>query len=89
MGTKLAPVNATLTIGHLEVKLYEKATEFFGKKFRKYFITSWKRFLDDCFIPCAKYMSGLETLHNILNNLHIDINFTLQVSGTEKPFLDV
>ena len=34
-------------------------------------------------------MRDLETLHNILNNLHIDINFTLQFSSTEQPFLDV
>ena len=34
-------------------------------------------------------MMDLETLHNILNNLHIDINFTLQFSSTEQPFLDV
>lgn len=34
-------------------------------------------------------MSDLEILHNILNNLRIDINFTLQFSSTEQPFLDV
>ena len=54
MGTKFAPVYATLSIGHLEVKLYEKVTEVFGNEFGKYFITSWKRFLDDCFIPWTK-----------------------------------
>ena len=89
MGTKFAPVYATLSIGHLEVKLYEKVTEVFGNEFGKYFITSWKRFLDDCFIPWTKSVRDLETLHNFLNNLHIDINFTLQFSSTEQPFLDV
>ena len=34
-------------------------------------------------------MRDVETLHNILNNLHIDINFTLQFNSTEQPFLDV
>ena len=85
MGTKFAPVYATLSIGHLEVKLYEKVTEVFGNEFGKHFITSWKRFLDDCFIPWTKSVGDLETLHNILNNLRIDINF----SSTEQPFLDV
>ena len=89
MGTKFAPVYATLSIGHLEVKLYEKVTEVFGNEFEKYFITSWKRFLDDCFIPWTKSVRDLETLHNILNNLYIEINFTLQFSSTEQPFLDV
>ena len=86
MGTKFVPVYATLSIGHQEVKLYEKVSEDFGNEFGKYFITSWKRFLDDCFILWTKSVRDLETLHNILNNLHIDINFTLQFSSfSEKP----
>ena len=34
-------------------------------------------------------MRDLETLHNILNKFHIDINLTRQFSSTEQPFLDV
>ena len=87
--TTFAPIYATLTIGYLEVKLYEKVTEVFGDEFGNYFVTNWKRFLDDCFIPWTKTVSDLESLHNILNNLHIDIKFTLQFSNTEQSFLDV
>ena len=58
-------------------------------EFRNYFVTNWKRFLDDCFIPWTKTVSDLESLHNILNNLYIDIKFTLQFSNTEQSFLDV
>ena len=47
MGTKFAPIYATLTFGYLEVKLYEKVTEVFGDEFGNYFVTNWKRFLDD------------------------------------------
>ena len=75
MGTKFAHVYATLTIGHLEVKLHEKVTEVCENEFGKYFITSWKRFLDDCFSPWTKSVRDLEKIHNILNNLHIDIDF--------------
>ena len=89
MGTKFAPIYATLTIEYLEVKLYEKVTEVFGDEFGNYFVTNWKRFLDDCFIPWTKTVSDLESLHNILNNLHIDIKFTLQFINTEQSFLDV
>ena len=89
MGTKFASIYATLTIGYLEVKLYEKVTEVFGDEFENYFVTNWKRFLDDCFIPWTKTVSDLESLYNILNNLHIDIKFTLQFSNTEQSFLDV
>ena len=83
MGTKFAPIYATLTIGYLEVK------QFFGDEFGNYFVTNWKRFLDDCFIPWTKTVSDLESLRNVLNNLHIDIKFTLQFSNTEQSFLDV
>ena len=41
MGTKFAPVYATLTIGYLEVKLYEKVTMIFGNTFRDYFTSDW------------------------------------------------
>ena len=54
MGTKFLPIYATLTIGYLEVKLYEKVTEVFGDEFENYFVTNWKRFLDDCFTPWTK-----------------------------------
>ena len=89
-GTKFAPIYATLTIGYLQVKLYEKVTEVFGDEFGNYFVTNLKRFLDDCFIPWTKtVLSDLESLHNVLNNLHIDIKVTLQFSNTEQSFLDV
>ena len=76
MGTKVAPVYATLTIGYLEEKLYEKIEGTFHSEFANHFIKCWKRFLDDCFVPWPKSDNDLKTLHNILNNLHQDINFT-------------
>ena len=57
MGTKFAPIYATLTIGYLEVKLYEKVTEVSGDEFGNYFVTTWKRFLDDCFILWTETVS--------------------------------
>ena len=89
MGTKFAPVYATLTIRYLEIKLYKKVTEVFGNEFGQNFQTNWKRFLDDCFVPWTKSVHELERLHSILNNLHTDIKFTLQYSNTEQSFLDV
>ena len=40
MGTKFAPIYATLTIRYIEVKLYEKVTEIFGDEFGNYFVTN-------------------------------------------------
>ena len=51
MGTKFAPIYATLTVGYLEEKLYKEIEMYFGSEFGTYFINNWKRFLDDCFIP--------------------------------------
>ena len=61
----------------------------FGSTFGEYFTSSWKRFLDDCFIPWVRSRSDLEMFHNILNDLHKDISFTLQFDNQEQFFLDV
>ena len=89
MGTKFAPVYATLTVGYLEEKLYKEIETYFGSEFGTYFINNWKRFLDDCFVPWTKSVKDLEQLHSILNSLHKDLNFTLEYSGAQQSFLDV
>ena len=47
MGTKFAPVYATLVSAYLEEKMYEKSEEDFNQTFRSYLETNFKRFLDD------------------------------------------
>lgn len=89
MRTKVAPTYATLIVGYLEQKLYHKIEEMYGEEFRSEFINRWKRFLDDCFIIWNRSKSELETLHNALNCLHPDINFTMEFHKTQLPFLDV
>ena len=88
MGTKFAPVQATLTI-NLEQKLYTEIKNVFGTDFRNYFENNWKRFLDDCFVPWTKSVQELRTLHEILKNLHKDVSFTIQFSNVQQSFLDV
>ncbi|MCG7879609.1 MAG: GIY-YIG nuclease family protein [Candidatus Thiodiazotropha endolucinida] len=89
MGTKFAPVYATLTVGYLEQKLYKEIETTFGSEIGTYFIQNWKRFLDDCFLPWTKSFKDLEQVHAILNSLHKDLNFTLQHSRVQQAFLDV
>ena len=89
MGSKFAPVHATLTIGYLEEKMYTEIKNVFGTDFGNCFEKNWKRFLDDCFIPWTKTVQELRTLHEILNNLHKDISFTIQFSNVDQSFLDV
>ena len=54
MGTKFAPVYATLVKGYLEETLYEKINARFGSQYTDEFINSWRRFLDDCFFTLGK-----------------------------------
>ena len=60
----------------------------YDAEFQQYLKAYWKRFLDDCFIPWTKSEEELKTFHYILNNLHDDINFTLEYDQKEQPFLD-
>ncbi len=76
MGTKFAPIYATLAIAYLEERLYIDIKTHFGDTFGNYFEKYWKRFLDDCFIPWTRPVTDLTILHDVLNNLHTDINFT-------------
>ncbi len=89
MGTKFAPIYATLAIAYLEERLYIDIKTHFGDTFGNYFEKYWKRFLDDCFIPWTRPVTDLTILHDVLNNLHTDINFTKECSPNEQAFLDV
>lgn len=51
--------------------------------------SSWKRFLDDCFILWNNSDKNLEIYHQLVNNLDPNIKFTLESSDTKLPFLDV
>ena len=89
MGTKFAPTYATLVLAYLEEKLYSKSEDIFGKEFAKYLKEYWKRFLDDCFIFWKRSKDDLEIFHNLLNNLHPDLKFTIESSEEKLPFLDI
>ena len=67
MGTKFAPVYATLVMGCLEEKLYNEIKSSFEHYFSSFFTDNWKRFLDVCFIHWTKSENELKQLHQILN----------------------
>ena len=88
MGTRFAPTYATLVLGFLEEKLYEKMTDKYNTNFSEYLRENWKRFLDDCFI-IWRHHTDLDEFVNDLNALHPAIEFTMNKSQEEIPFLDV
>ena len=88
MGTKFAPTYATLVLGYLEEKLI-KRLETTDKQFSLYVREQWKRYLDDCFILWTRSVEELHHFHNILNSLHSDIKFTIELNENKLPFLDI
>ena len=80
-GTKMAPTYATLVMGFLEKKLYQRIEEKYGEATKTEFIKNFKRFLDDCFIFWQKSRTELEILFNMLNNINPKIQFTMEFSS--------
>ena len=89
MGTKFAPIYATLVLGYIEEILYSEIAKEFGENFSEYFKHFWKRFLDDVFILWNRDRYDLNKLNEILNTLHPDLNFTNENNQHELAFLDV
>ena len=88
MGTKFAPVYATLVLAYLEEKMYEKSEEDFNQTFRSYLETNFKRFLDDCFLIFNQQEKDLDNFHLLLNSLHPSIKYTIDKNREQISFLD-
>ena len=88
MGTKMAPTYATLVLGYLENIMYENVESNYGSNFAVYIKQNWFRFLDDCFILWNSDIP-IENFQSDLNSLNENIQFTLNRSKREIPFLDV
>ena len=69
-------------------KLYEIISKKYGNDVKE-FTKSWKWYLDDCFIFWKCPMEDINELHNLLQNLHPKIKFTMEHSSKELPFLDI
>ena len=89
MGTKVAPTYANLVMGFHEIKMYEESCRKFGNTFETYLIENWKRYLDDCFIIWNQDLNKLQEFKTLLNNIDDHIQFTMESSDKELPFLDI
>ena len=88
-GTTVAPTLANLTMGFLEVNLYEKVFLEYGENVYQYIKLNWKRYLDDGQIFWKKSFGPIEKFVEILNSLDAKINFTHDISVDGLPFLNV
>ena len=89
MGTIFAPTYATLSMGFHEIELYAIIRNKFTLPVSNYFEQNWKRFLDDCFIFLKLSLIKPNELLEVLNNINPAIQFTMETSDTQLPFLDV
>ena len=87
MGTKMAPTCATLTLAYLEENLYEIKVKQYDNNAKGEFNKLWKRYLDDYFILCP--WGNINELHQLLQNLHPKMKFTMEYNSKEQPFLDI
>ena len=65
MGTKFAPIYATLVLGYIEETLYRKVEDVFDLNLKTYIEENSKRFLDDCFILFRKSDEDLTKIHDL------------------------
>ena len=89
MGTKAAPVFANLIMGYFELTLYEISLQKYGSPFYSYITENWKRYLDDCFIISQENIDKLWDFKSTLNSLNSNIQFTMELSKEQLPFLDI
>ena len=88
-GTTVAPTYANLTMGFLEVELYNKVFEKYGQVVHDFIKCYWKRFLDDGQIMWKKSFGPVEEFVLILNSLDSNIVFTHESSDKSLSFLNV
>ena len=89
MGTLFALTYATLSMGFHEIELYAIIRNKFTLPVSNYFEENWKRFLDDGFIFLRLSLIKPSELPDVLNNINPAIQFTMETSDTQLPFLDV
>ena len=89
MGTIFAPTYATLTMGYFEFYFYNICELKWGKEFQEFILENWSRFLDDCQTPLDKDNVKPEELLETLNSVNEAIQFTMEFSDKEIPFLDI
>ena len=88
MGSKVAPVYATLAMGFLEIKMHQILPNFFNPNYCQYIARNWKRYLDDCFLIWDE-REDLNNFFSIVNNLQKEIKFTIEKNKYEMDFLDI
>ena len=89
MGTIFATTYTTLSMGYFEIKLYSVCTFKYGELLAEYIKENWNHFLDDCYIVLRSSPISPEELLLTLNSINPSIQFTMEYSNDQIPFLDI
>ena len=89
MGTIFSPTYATLSMGFHKIELYAIIRNKFTLPVCNYFEQNWKRFLDDCYIFLRLSLIKPSKLLDVVNSINPAIQFTMETSDTQLPFLDI
>ena len=89
MGTIFAPTYVTLLMGYFEIKLYNVCTFKYGELLAEYIKENWNRFLHDCYTVLKSSQISPEELLLTLNSINPSIQFTMESSKDQIPFLDI
>ena len=90
-GTAVSTIFAytTLSIGYFEIKPYSVCTFKHGELLAEYIKENWSRFLDDCYTVLRSRQISPEELLLPLNSINPSIQFTMEYSKDQTPFLDI
>ena len=89
MGTVFAPTYANLTITYHKIQVYFVIKNTYSLVVSKFFEENWFRLLDDCEILLNTKLIKPNDLLTILNQVNPNLQFTMERSTTNLPFLDI
>ena len=83
MGTKFAPVYATLVMGYLEETLYEKNNNPFRSRIGERIYSKLEEVPRQLFYSLDKVEVGTTRTKRYIKYLHADITFTMEYSNVQ------
>ena len=74
---------------YVEIKLYSVCAFKYGERLAEYMKENWNRFLDDWYADLRCSQVSSEELLLTLNSINPSIQFTMEYSKDQIPFLDI
>ena len=81
--------NANLRMGYHEIEIYDLIESNYNLEIRLYLVQNWKRFLYNSEMFVNTDLIKPDDLLTILNSVNNDIQYSMELSDNELPFLDI